>query len=86
MIACFETRDFRIELARALLIRGKKPGMPKTDSPQALSEQRFSWVLSALKSFGVLNPAWTPRLLSVLYVQQQPGDPVPLLARCQLQV
>lgn len=65
MISCFETHDFRIDLAHALLIRGKKPKMSKTNSPEAL-RKRFSWVLSILKSFAMLNPVLTPRLLSML--------------------
>lgn len=67
MVACFETHDFRIELAHALLVRGKKPEMSKTNSPQAIRKKRFSQVLSILKIFVVLSPVLIPCLLLVLY-------------------
>lgn len=93
-MACFETHDFRVELAHALLIRGEKPEMPKTDSPQALWKKRFSLVLSTLKNFGVLNPVLTPHLLLVLYAASTrrpcppagtvsaPGTSVGMIASC----
>lgn len=62
---CFRTHIFRIELAHALLIRGRKQKMP--ESLQALRKKRFSWVLSVLKSLGVLNPALAPCLLCLLH-------------------
>lgn len=40
MIACFKTHHFRVELAYALLVREKKPEMPKPGSPKP-SEEGF---------------------------------------------
>lgn len=70
--------------------------MPVTNSPQALRKKRFSWVSSTLKSFGVVNPVLTPRLLLVLYAASSrrpcptagavsaPGTGVGMIASCWL--
>lgn len=63
---CFETHYFGTGFARAQLMRGKNPEMPKAQSPQALKKKTFSWVLSTPKCFGVLNPVLMPHLLLVL--------------------